>query len=114
MKNIMLLITAFLTILCISIAFAADEKPVLGKHGVEQIPCEDCHGTPTPDKRAPASACTGCHGEYDEIAKLTEAQDPNPHKSHQGELRCTMCHKVHQPSVVYCNECHDYGMKIKQ
>lgn len=92
---------------------AAPDKKVTGPHAGLEISCADCHGNDNPEKRAPHSACMGCHGEYADIAKLTEKVEPNPHKSHQGEIRCTICHKAHEPSVVYCRECHDYGLKIK-
>jgi fumarate reductase flavoprotein subunit len=74
--------------------------------------CEDCHlensevVIPTTDK------CLSCHGSYLEIAKKTEKMEDikrgisNPHKSHIGEVRCTLCHKIHSSSVLYCNTCH--------
>lgn len=112
MKTVTLL--ALILMISVSAAvYAAPDKTVEGPHAELNMACADCHGTDTPDKRAPASACTGCHGEYADIAKLTEKVEPNPHKSHQGEIRCTICHKVHMPSVVYCAECHDFGLKIK-
>lgn len=84
-----------------------------GKHLESGLTCTDCHGTEEPTKRAPVSACTACHGPYADVAELTKDVEPNPHDSHQGEIRCGMCHKSHEPSVNYCNECHEFDFKVK-
>jgi hypothetical protein len=65
--------------------------------------------------------CFQCHehGSYDQIAwrtmdlGVTDAQakghSANPHQSpHYSELECNLCHQVHQPSTLYCWECHAY------
>lgn len=60
--------------------------------------------------------CQGCHGSYADLAKQTaKLPEPNPHASHHyGEgIACTACHKEHEPSKVYCNECHEFSYKIK-
>jgi hypothetical protein len=32
----------------------------------------------------------------------------NPHDSfHYGEMDCRICHKMHEPSVDFCSECHE-------
>nr|CBX28209.1 unknown protein [uncultured Desulfobacterium sp.] len=57
---------------------------------------------------------------YTELAKKTEKLDnikagiTNPHKSHIGEARCTLCHKNHAQSVLDCNQCHlpKFDMKV--
>lgn len=79
---------------------------VQGKHGALDLSCEACHKTATPSARAPDSACKTCHGTYPQLAAKTAAITPNPHNSHAGELRCTMCHTGHKPPTVYCEECH--------
>ena len=94
-------------------AFAATDMPVSGKHLEIEVGCVDCHGTEEPVKRAPVSACYSCHGEYTEVAQLTAHMEINPHASHQGEPRCTLCHKTHEPSVLFCNDCHTYEMTVK-
>ena len=94
-------------------AYAALDMPVSGKHLENEITCEDCHGTDEPAKRAPVSACYACHGEYPELAELTASMEVNPHASHQGEPRCTLCHKTHEPSVLFCNDCHAFEMTVK-
>lgn len=101
-----------LLVFATSLAHAA--PPTLtGKHGQIGLSCASCHGAETPSARAPASACGQCHGSYDKLAEATAGVDPNPHKSHQGEVRCTLCHKSHRPSVLFCNECHTFELKVK-
>ena len=54
-------------------------------------------------------SCLGCHDSYENLAKLTvneECAEKNPHKSHLGEVDCTVCHKGHAPSQAYCLQCH--------
>ena len=102
-----------LVVMTASLNVALAQVPVMGKHGELGIQCAACHKTDAPTSRAPASACANCHGSYAEVAAKTKALKPNPHDSHAGEVRCTLCHKSHKPSTVYCNECHRFDMKIK-
>jgi hypothetical protein len=89
------------------------QPKVMGKHGEIGATCVDCHKSDKPTRSAPISACKTCHGEYADIAKKTADMKPNPHDSHAGEVRCTLCHKSHSPSVLYCNECHTFNIKMK-
>lgn len=82
------------------------------KHQTRGVSCEQCHGVPTPDKQPTTAQCLQCHESYDKVASLTKKDDPNPHASHQGELRCTLCHKEHARSVLSCNECHQYTQSV--
>lgn len=84
-----------------------------GKHLEAALDCETCHATSTPVRRAPASSCTKCHEDYPALGELTANAEPNPHASHQGEIRCTACHKVHEPSVLYCDTCHAFELKME-
>lgn len=34
----------------------------------------------------------------------------NPHASHIGNMDCGSCHKVHDQSEMYCNQCHHLDM----
>ncbi len=108
MKKAFVFLLAFL--LGCSVAWA---QTVSGKHAEKGVTCVNCHGEAAPAKRAPVSACAKCHGDYAGIAKLTEKVTPNPHASHQGEVRCTLCHKTHEPSKLYCNECHQFDLKVR-
>jgi len=57
-------------------------------------------------QNAPKEVCLGCHGSYQEIAKLTSDLDLNPHNSHLGQMRCTVCHKPDGKIDFYCAKCH--------
>lgn len=65
--------------------------------------------------------CFQCHehGSYDQIAWRTmdlgvtdghaKGHSANPHASpHYTNLECNLCHRVHEPSTLYCWECHTY------
>ena len=109
-KCIMFLVLCVMSALCFT---QAQEQALRGKHAELQLACSMCHGNDVPTKRAPASACMTCHGEYAAVAALTAEVTPNPHDSHQGELRCTLCHKSHEPSILYCNECHSFDLQME-
>jgi hypothetical protein len=88
-------------------------------HARAGIACTQCHGKELPkaDDTVENSRCLSCHGPLDQLAKKTEPKDfkdRNPHKSHLGEIACTVCHKGHAASKVYCLECHKgFNMKIQ-
>lgn len=75
------------------------------KHQQRSIPCVQCHGVASPSTPAKSKACMKCHT-YEAVAEKSKHLNPNPHDSHAGQLRCTLCHKEHAQSVVYCKECH--------
>ena len=56
---------------------------------------------------AKSKACMKCHN-YQDLAAASAAKKValNPHDSHAGQLRCTLCHKEHEQSVLYCRQCH--------
>jgi hypothetical protein len=88
-------------------------------HAKAGIACANCHGKdlPKPDTTVENSRCLTCHGPMDKLALKTEPKDfkdRNPHKSHLGEVACTVCHKAHAESKVYCLGCHQkFKMKIQ-
>lgn len=77
-------------------------------HGQRDVTCAGCHEKPFPEKRTAMDQCLGCHGNYEEVAALTKDLTHNPHDSHLGEIRCTLCHKGHEESVSYCTQCHEF------
>ncbi len=81
-------------------------------HARQGVDCFSCHGTDEPEERAPEAVCMNCHGSYEDQAELTEEVYPNPHKAHLGNIRCTLCHKAHQESTLYCNQCHEYDLIV--
>jgi DNA-directed RNA polymerase subunit RPC12/RpoP len=88
-------------------------------HAKAGIACTQCHGKglPKPDDTVENGRCLTCHGPMDKLAQKTEPKDfkdRNPHKSHLGEIACTVCHKGHGESKVYCLDCHrNFKMKIQ-
>lgn len=106
---IILTVLAFIAVV-VSGAVAQELK---GKHKENSIACVDCHKTETPDSPADVEACVECHGTQEDMAKVTEKLPINPHDSHLGEIDCTECHKTHEPSVIFCNQCHNYKMNLK-
>jgi nitrate/TMAO reductase-like tetraheme cytochrome c subunit len=89
------------------------------RHAKAGIVCAGCHGKDLPkaDDTVENSRCLTCHGPMDQLAKKIEPKDfkdRNPHKSHLGDIACTVCHKSHGESKVYCLGCHqNFKMKIQ-
>ena len=84
-------------------------------HGQGQVSCGGCHGPAVPgfDTTVANAVCLSCHGPMVQLAAKTEPaefKDRNPHASHLGEIDCTVCHKAHGPSKVYCLGCHQKFM----
>lgn len=100
--NIKAVVLACSLVLSASIAVAA---PMQFKHQQRSVTCEQCHGVANPSTKAKAKSCMKCHN-YADVAQKSKHLNPNPHDSHAGELRCTLCHREHADSVVYCKECH--------
>ncbi len=80
-------------------------------HAQRSIGCAGCHGKDLPkaDDTVENDRCLTCHGPMEDLVKKTEPKDfkdRNPHKSHLGDMACTVCHKAHTASKVYCLDCH--------
>ncbi len=88
-------------------------------HAKGSISCANCHGKAFPgfDVTVENKRCLECHGPMEQLVKKTEPpefKDRNPHESHLGEIACTVCHKGHSESKVYCLECHqNFQMTIR-
>jgi hypothetical protein len=77
-------------------------------HFLNEVDCKMCHGEIFPYNRPAKQQCFECHISYQELAILTQDREVlNPHFSHIGEVRCSLCHYAHQKSRDYCNRCHD-------
>lgn len=61
----------------------------------------------------PKEECLKCHRSYESLAQRTSDLDPNPHESHLGEVDCSICHKSHTTSEVYCNQCHQTDLNLQ-
>ncbi len=88
-------------------------------HGKKNVTCMGCHGKalPVEGDSVENDRCLECHGPLDKLQVKTapkDLPDRNPHKSHLGEIGCTVCHKGHKESAVYCLQCHpNFQMKLK-
>ncbi|WP_303851374.1 cytochrome c3 family protein [Seleniivibrio woodruffii] len=81
------------------------------KHANAQVFCNGCHGRELPVFAAEVSndVCLVCHGPLEDLQKKTEPmefKDRNPHKSHLGDVACSMCHHMHTEQTAYCVSCH--------
>jgi hypothetical protein len=100
-------------------AEAASSGCLYSLHAKANIVCAGCHGKDLPKAgdTVENARCLECHGPADQLARKTEPKDfkdRNPHESHLGNIACTVCHKGHAESRVYCLECHkEFDMKIK-
>jgi hypothetical protein len=82
------------------------------QHTTAMIDCGGCHGKETPlvDTTVANSRCLSCHGPLEKLAAKTAPKDlpeRNPHKSHLGDVACTVCHHAHTNSTNYCLTCHN-------
>jgi len=88
-------------------------------HGKKNVTCMGCHGKALPAEgdSVENDRCLACHGPPEILQAKTapkEFPDRNPHKSHLGDIGCTVCHKGHKESAVYCLQCHpNFQMKLK-
>jgi len=89
-----------------------------GSHMQRGIACANCHGksVPAADAEVENQRCLACHGPLEKLVKNSTPKDfpdRNPHKSHLGDIACTVCHHEHSPSKVYCLDCHArFDMKL--
>jgi hypothetical protein len=87
-------------------------------HAKNDVMCSGCHGGAVPKENDTVDngRCLSCHGPIEILAAKTAPKDfpdRNPHKSHLGDIACTVCHKSHEVSEVYCLSCHvKFNMKI--
>lgn len=87
-------------------------------HGKVDIMCSGCHdkSLATTGDTVENDRCLKCHGPLEALQKRSEPKDfpdRNPHKSHLGDIACTVCHHGHKPSTVYCLGCHgNFKMKM--
>lgn len=94
-----------------SAAIAQEHGLLIDVHSAAGLSCTTCHGEAAFTEPVATETCTTCHGTYAELAELTP-WEPNPHRSHMGELACSTCHNIHRPSVSFCDDCHSFGMQV--
>lgn len=115
MRNTMLAALAAIALLGSSAVFSADAPALADRHAKMRVKCEQCHAVKTPaaGTRPKNEACLACHQSYEALAAKTAKLDPNPHKSHLGNVRCADCHSGHAQSRLMCNDCHKFDLKVK-
>ncbi len=104
----------------------ADGKLLAHQHARAGVVCHDCHQDslttkasegvkyatgdyeyPMKTRKFSNDMCLKCHN-YKKVIAKTNFKESNPHESHNGQLDCNKCHKMHEPSSVYCAKCHDF------
>ncbi|EGO64981.1 cytochrome c3 [Acetonema longum] len=105
------------------------EGPLLAaRHSAENVNCTDCHQAtivekmhegfayvtgqyedPLKERSATREDCLKCHqDDWQQTVTATQYDHRNPHDSHLGEIDCSLCHKMHRTSEVYCAQCHEF------
>ncbi|WP_425804449.1 cytochrome c3 family protein [Desulfitobacterium sp. Sab5] len=104
-----------------------DSNLLANSHAKAGVKCHDCHESslsiqaeegmkyitgnyesPMKTREFPQEMCLKCHN-YDDVKAKTNFDESNPHDSHNGELQCYTCHKMHEPSQVLCTQCHNFS-----
>ncbi len=83
-------------------------------HKEKKLDCSSCHGKKTvvdDNESVVNNKCIECHGSLEKIAEKSK-HEVNPHKSHLGNINCTVCHHGHTTSWTYCLNCHNFDLKI--
>jgi len=100
------------------------------EHAQEDVACLDCHESsylekaregfiyltgkyedPMREREFSKEECLSCHEHrsYEQLVELTADLDPNPHNPpHYQEMECSLCHKMHRESEIYCAQCHSF------
>lgn len=112
------ILSACMAMVCAAVStgsFAADAAPLADRHAKFGLKCEQCHQTskPAAEAKVKNESCFACHQSYDALAKKTVKLDPNPHKTHLGNVRCSDCHSGHSQAKLMCNDCHKFDLKVK-
>jgi len=108
-KTALILMFAMLVLAVCSTASTVNSLPKLNKHAANNVTCDACHGVTKPTSAPKTQQCTSCHGDYAKLKQVTQSVSPNPHDAFHlgsGDIRCSLCHKNHQESVLLCNQCH--------
>ncbi len=88
------------------IAQAPEKKLLADLHADKNLNCASCHKESPPKDKVSTDVCVKCHGDYEKLAAKTAKIEPNPHKSHLGNIDCENCHHAHKPQENFCTQCH--------
>lgn len=116
---------AILLLLLATVALAEQSAPEAADKAIQRtvlfdlhkkagLSCADCHGDSLrvdDNETVQNESCIGCHGSSEDIAARSQ-EEINPHRSHLGEISCTVCHHGHTPSYAYCLNCHGFELSI--
>ena len=90
--------------------YAPNETYLGATHLSNSTPCSSCHMNRSSQVSQPGAineTCVRCHP-TDVVNNSTAQYKHNPHDDPHGySTECFMCHKVHQPSVNTCENCHE-------
>jgi fumarate reductase flavoprotein subunit len=110
-----LIFTAAIILSVFTLWAAQDRTAFLaGVHTGKGLDCAACHGDSTrvdDNETAVNAKCVECHGSLEQVAKKS-SHEINPHKSHLGDMSCSVCHHGHVSSWTYCLNCHGFDLKI--
>jgi len=88
--------------------------PLADLHKARGQSCKTCHGETLKvddNETAVNGQCVSCHSRQ-AAPPVKSAQPIQAHKSHLGQIGCTVCHHGHAASKPYCLNCHTFEMKI--
>lgn len=101
-----------LLLLAASAASASADGFLSDRHAAKGVACSSCHPD-SASKNVPQKNCLSCHGNsYPTLAEQTDKGDMNYHDTHLGEIACSDCHRGHSASVLACNQCHQFKVKV--
>ena len=105
-------------VFCGIVAASAGAAPLADRHAAAKMNCASCHGVAKPEPFAEVAndACLKCHGPLEKLQKKFDEKygRRNPHRNHLGDVACSICHKGHAESSVYCENCHrDFRLPIR-
>lgn len=114
LKNVCFVIAAVVGFGLSTGSFAA-EKALADRHANYGAQCASCHAAKAPvaGARVKNESCLACHGSYEKLAEKTKKAEPNPHRTHLGNVRCSDCHSGHSTPRLICNDCHKFNLKTK-
>lgn len=117
-KRLVIITAALVTVFAVSLALADTDYKIKGSHLKNEMTCEDCHLEAEPASAAKQDVCIDCHTDMTEAGPVKFKDDKGHvhedwvHDSHESPIDCTACHKQHSPTVLYCNNCHTFDLKV--
>ncbi|MFB2727106.1 cytochrome c3 family protein [Shewanella mangrovisoli] len=112
MKNLRIIFAMMVMNLLFTTTSMANEF-LADRHAARNIKCASCHGDVQSKKVPSMDKCLKCHGgSYEKLSTKTKESHPNPHYTHIGDKECSACHKGHQEAQFFCNDCHNFELKM--